>query len=47
MKLADDLEPWPLPEVNPYDQQYLLAGFLVRTYDTELEPGLRRWPTGG
>ena len=36
-KLADDLEPWPLPEVNPYDQR-LLAGFLVRTYDLELEP---------
>ena len=38
MKLADDLEPWPLPAVKPYAQQYL-AGFLVRTYDVELEPG--------
>ena len=37
-KLADDLEPWPLPDVSPYDQR-LLAGFLVRTYDVELEPG--------
>ena len=36
-KLADDLEPWPLPKVNPYDQR-LLAGFLVRTYDVNLEP---------
>ena len=36
-KLADDLEPWPLPAVAPYDQR-LLAGFLVRTYDLDLEP---------
>ena len=39
-KLADDLEPWPLPEVNPYDQR-LLAGFLVRAYDVELEPAFQ------
>ncbi len=39
-KLSEDLEPWPLPEVNPYDQR-LLAGFLVRTYDVELEPGFQ------
>ena len=38
VKLADDLEPWPLPAVEPYAQQYL-AGFLVRTYDVDLEPG--------
>ncbi|MFH5802853.1 hypothetical protein [Alienimonas sp. DA493] len=38
--LAEDLEPWPLPKVNPYDQR-LLAGFLVRTYDVELEPGFQ------
>ena len=39
-KLADALEPWPLPEVNPYDQR-LLAGFLVRAYDVELEPAFK------
>ncbi|NNJ28116.1 hypothetical protein LzC2_42270 [Planctomycetes bacterium LzC2] len=37
-KLSEDLEPWPLPKVNPYDQR-LLAGFLVRTYDVELAEG--------
>ena len=39
-KLADDLEPWPLPEVNPYDQR-LLAGFLVRAYDVDLKPAFQ------
>ncbi|MEM9701298.1 MAG: hypothetical protein AAF907_02490 [Planctomycetota bacterium] len=39
-KLSEDLEPWPLPDVSPYDQR-LLAGFLVRTYDVELEPAFQ------
>ena len=38
--LSEDLEPWPLPSVDPYDQR-LLAGFLVRTYDVDLEPGFK------
>ena len=38
--LTEDLEPWPLPKVNPYDQR-LLAGFLVRTYDVDLEPAFK------
>ena len=32
------LEPWPLAECVPFNQQ-MLAGFLARTYDVELEPG--------
>jgi hypothetical protein len=32
------LEPWPLSECVPFNQQ-MLAGFLARTYDLELEPG--------
>ncbi len=34
------LEPWPLAECVPFNQQ-MLAGFLARTYDLELEPGFR------
>ncbi len=31
-----ELEPWPLQKVMPFDQQ-MLAGFLARTYDMELD----------
>lgn len=31
-----DLEPWPLDKVVPFNQQ-MLAGFLARTYDMELD----------
>lgn len=37
-KRADDLEPWPLQKCRPFDAK-LLAGFLARTYDVELESG--------
>lgn len=32
------LEPWPLEKVVPFNQQ-MLAGFLARTYDIELDDG--------
>ncbi|MCA9058466.1 MAG: hypothetical protein KDA85_08205 [Planctomycetaceae bacterium] len=32
-----ELEPWPLQNVVPFNQQ-LLAGMMARTYDIELEP---------
>lgn len=34
------LEPWPLSECVPFNQQ-MLAGFLARTYDLELDPGFQ------
>ena len=34
------LEPWPLHQVVPFQQQYL-AGLLARTYDIELDAGFR------
>jgi hypothetical protein len=34
------LEPWPLAECVPFNQ-HMLAGFLARTYDVELEPGFQ------
>ena len=35
-----NLEPWPLTKCIPFTQQ-VLAGFLARTYDVELEDGFR------
>lgn len=37
-KRLDALEPWPLRQCIPFTQE-LLAGFLARTYDVELEEG--------
>ncbi len=39
-KLLRKLEPWPLRLCQPYDQR-LIAGFLARKYDVELEQGFR------
>ncbi len=39
-KLVDALEPWPLDGCMPFRQE-VLAGFLARTYDIELEDGFR------
>jgi predicted RNA-binding Zn-ribbon protein involved in translation (DUF1610 family) len=36
--LIDGLEPWPLKECRPFSQE-VLAGFVSRTYDVELEDG--------
>ena len=36
--LIDGLEPWPLKECRPFSQE-VLAGFVSRTYDVELEAG--------
>ena len=38
--ITQSLEPWPLDQCQPFNQQ-LLAGFLARTYDITLEQGLR------
>jgi ribosomal protein S27E len=38
LKRVRALEPWPLDRCVPFDRG-LLAGFLARTYDIELEPG--------
>jgi hypothetical protein len=38
LKRIRALEPWPLERSIPFDRG-LLAGFLARTYDIELEPG--------
>ena len=38
--MTQALEPWPLDECQPFNQQ-LLAGFLARTYDITLPEGLR------
>lgn len=37
-KLTTALEPWPLGKCKPFDQQ-VLAGYLARTYETDVEPG--------
>lgn len=37
-KLMQALEPWPLHEVIPFTQE-VLAGYMARTYEIELEPG--------
>ena len=37
-ELMDSLEPWPLTELQPFSQE-LLAGFLARTYEVELDEG--------
>lgn len=36
--LVQELEPWPLEKCVPFNQQ-MLAGYLARTYETELEGG--------
>lgn len=38
--LIDSLEPWPLKECRPFSQE-VLAGFVSRTYDVELEEGFK------
>jgi len=38
--LLAKLEPWPLRKVRPYDQR-LIAGFLARRYDVDLDHGFR------
>ena len=40
-KIIDRLQPWPLPEVVPWNQE-LLAGYYARTYDIELDPGFQQ-----
>lgn len=37
-ELMDSLEPWPLDNIQPFTQE-LLAGFLARTYEVELDEG--------
>ena len=37
-KLISNLEPWPLHKCVPFTQQ-VLAGYLARTYETELDAG--------
>ena len=37
-KLMQELEPWPLEQVVPFNQE-LLAGYFARTYEVQLEPG--------
>lgn len=39
-KLLRALEPWPLEKCLPYDQQ-VLAGYLARTYDVEVDQGFK------
>lgn len=36
--MMDSLEPWPLASIQPFTQE-LLAGFLARTYEVELDEG--------
>ena len=36
--LMQELEPWPLEQIQPFTQE-LLAGFLARTYEVELDEG--------
>ncbi len=38
VKRLDALQPWPLRDCRPFNQE-MLAGFLARTYDVELEAG--------
>lgn len=40
LEYLTNLEPWPLTKCIPFTQQ-VLAGFLARTYDVELEDGFR------
>ena len=37
--MTQALEPWPLDDLKPFNQQ-MLAGFLARTYDITIETGL-------
>lgn len=37
-KLVIELEPWPLGKCKPFNQE-MLAGFLARTYEVELDAG--------
>jgi DNA-directed RNA polymerase subunit RPC12/RpoP len=37
-KLVQELEPWDLPDLVSYNDQYL-AGFVTESYQTELKPG--------
>ncbi|VAX41922.1 Primosomal protein N' (replication factor Y) -superfamily II helicase [hydrothermal vent metagenome] len=37
-KLLENLDPWPLVDSLPFNQQ-VIAGFLARTYDQELDEG--------
>ncbi|MBI5758016.1 MAG: hypothetical protein HZA46_05815 [Planctomycetales bacterium] len=39
--VISSLEPWPLDRVLPFEQQ-MLAGFLARTYDVELDAGFQQ-----
>ncbi len=39
-KLAEDLEPWDLENLKPYDDRYL-SGFLSETYQVALDDGFR------
>ena len=39
--LVIKLEPWPLHEVVPFNQE-MLAGYLARTYEVELDGGFRQ-----
>jgi len=39
-KLVLKLEPWPLDNVSPFNQE-MLAGYLARTYEIELDAGFR------
>jgi DNA-directed RNA polymerase subunit RPC12/RpoP len=38
IKRLDALQPWPLCDCRPFNQE-MLAGFLARTYDVELDEG--------
>lgn len=39
--VIDSLEPWPLDRTLPFQQQ-MLAGFLAKTYDIELDTGFQQ-----
>jgi DNA-directed RNA polymerase subunit RPC12/RpoP len=39
--LIESLEPWPLDRTLPFQQQ-MLAGFLAKTYDVELDAGFQQ-----
>ncbi len=39
-EMMQELEPWPLEEIQPFTQE-LLAGFLARTYEVELDEGFK------
>ncbi|MFM9963860.1 MAG: hypothetical protein ACKV2Q_21885 [Planctomycetaceae bacterium] len=38
--LMDGLEPWPLEKLKPFTQE-MLAGFMARTYEVELDEGFQ------